>query len=149
MRYYLNSIRGRLALSYAAIALLAAFSLGLVLRTVLRSYYDAQEERYLHESAMRIGAITAQLMDEHVPAPLMQDQSISWSFFLQSRVRIEEPSGRVIADSGVPNNRQVIFYTSALSGSRSVPAPGMLPGDPSGSFKIQINQKESVPVGEG
>ena len=53
MRYYhVNSIRWRLAFSYAAIALLAAFSLGLVLRTVLRSYFDGQEARYLHESTL-------------------------------------------------------------------------------------------------
>ncbi len=150
MRYYhVNSIRWRLALSYAAIALLAAFSLGLVLRTVLRNYYDAQEARYLHESAIRIGAIAAQLMDKHVPAPLMQDQSASWSFFLQARVRIEDASGRLIADSGVPNNKQMIFYTSALPGSMSVPAPDMLPRDPSGSFKIQVIQKQSAPVGAG
>ena len=150
MSYDINSIRWRLAFSYAAIALLAAFSLGMVLRTVLRSYYDVQEARYLQESAIRIGAITAQLMDKHVPAPLMQDQSVSWSFFLQARVRIEDASGRVIADSGVPNNKQVIFYTSALPGSSmSVPAPGMLPRDPSGSFKIQVLQKESAPVGAG
>ena len=50
MPYHVNSIRWRLAFSYPAISLLAAFSLGLVLRTVLRSYYDAQEARYLHES---------------------------------------------------------------------------------------------------
>ena len=149
MRYYINSIRWRLAFSYAAIALLAAISLGLVLHTILRSYYDAQEARYLHESAMRIGSITAQLMEQHVPAPLMQDQSASWSFFLRARVRIEDPSGKVIADSGVPNNRQVIFYTSALPDSISAPAPGMLPGDPSGSFKIQISQSQPATVGAG
>src|SRR5690348_4104256 len=109
-----NSIRWRLAFSYAAIALLAAIALGLVLYTVLREYYDAQEARYLQQSAMRVGIVASELMDKNVPAPLIQDQSTSWSFFLQARVRIEDISGRVIADSGVPNNQQVIFYTSAL-----------------------------------
>lgn len=142
-----NSIRWRLAFSYAAIALLAAIALGLVLYTVLREYYDYQEARYLQESAMRVGIVASELMEKNVPAPVIQDQSTSWSFFLQARVRIEDPSGRVIADSGVPNNKQVIFYTSALPSSMSVPAPGMLPRDPSGTFKIQITQKESVPVG--
>ena len=35
-----NSIRWRLAFNYAAIALLATVSLGFMLRTVLRGYYD-------------------------------------------------------------------------------------------------------------
>jgi hypothetical protein len=89
----LNSIRWRLALSYAAIALLAAFSLGLVLRTVLRGYYDTQEVRYLQERAMQIGLVTAQLIDANVPIQLLQDQSTSWSFFLKARVKIQGPSG--------------------------------------------------------
>jgi signal transduction histidine kinase len=153
-----NSIRWRLAFSYAAIALLAAFSLGLVLRSVLRSYYDTQEARYLQESAMRIGIITSQLIDANVPAPLIQDQAASWSFFLQARVRIEDASRRLIADSGVPNNRQVVFFTSAVSGGSSVSAPAgtLVQGTdaplplpvPKGAFSIQIIQRQA-PVGAG
>ena len=149
MRYYVNSIRWRLTFSYAAIALLAAFSLGLVLRTVLRGYYDNQEARYLQDSAMRIGAITAQLLDKHVPETLMQDQATSWSFVLQARVRIEEPSGRVIADSGVPNNKQVILYTSARPAGIPVAGSETMSGDPNGTLKIQIIQEQSAPVGAG
>ena len=61
MRYPVNSIRWRLTLSYAAIALLAAFSLGLFLRSVLRNYYDEQEARYLQSNATRIGFIASRL----------------------------------------------------------------------------------------
>ena len=39
----LKSIRWRLPLSYAAIALLAALSLGIALLTTLRSYYRQHE----------------------------------------------------------------------------------------------------------
>jgi signal transduction histidine kinase len=138
-----NSIRWRLAFSYAAIALLAAVSLGLVLYTVLREYYDNQEARYLQESAMRVGIVASELMEKNVPAPLIQEQTTSWSFFLQARVRIEDISGRVIADSGVPNNQQMIFYTSEMSPRVSVPFSETAPG----SFSIRIIQQKSAPVG--
>lgn len=144
-----NSIRWRLAFSYAAIALLATIALGLVLYTVLREYYDNQEARYLQESAMRIGIVASELMEKNVPAPLIQDQSTSWSFFLQARVRIEDISGRVIADSGVPNNQQMIFYTSAMPERVSAPFSETAPKAPPESFSIQIIQRQSAPVGTG
>src|SRR5512138_2363191 len=108
----LNSIRWRLTLSYAAIALLAAFSLGLVLRTVLRSYYDRQEERYLQSRAIEISAIASQLLEADLPPTVIQDLSGSWSTFLQARVRVLNTSGNQIADSGVPKARQVFFIAS-------------------------------------
>jgi signal transduction histidine kinase len=144
-----NSIRWRLAFSYAAIALLAAVSLGLVLYTALREYYDNQEARYLQESAMRVGIVASELMEKNVPAPLIQEQTTSWSFFLQARVRIEDISGRVIADSGVPNNQQMIFYTSEMPARVSAPFSETAPMDSPGSFSIRIIQKQSAPVGAG
>jgi signal transduction histidine kinase len=144
-----NSIRWRLAFSYAAIALLAAVSLGLVLYTALREYYDNQEARYLQESAMRVGIVASELMEKNVPAPLIQEQTTSWSFFLQARVRIEDISGRIIADSGVPNNQQMIFYTSEMPARVSAPFSETAPMDSPGSFSIRIIQKQSAPVGAG
>lgn len=144
-----NSIRWRLAFSYAAIALLAAVSLGLVLYTALREYYDNQEARYLQESAMRVGIVASELMEKNVPAPLIQEQTTSWSFFLQARVRIEDISGRVIADSGVPNNQQMIFYTSEMPSRVSAPFSEAAPMDSPGSFSIRIIQQKSAPVGAG
>ncbi len=139
-----NSIRWRLAFSYAAIALLAAVSLGLVLRTVLRGYYDNQEARYLQESAMRVGIIASQLMEKNVPAPLIQEQSSSWSFFLQARVHIEDASGRVIADSGVPDNKKVVFFTSAMPPPLSVGGSVSVPAGSPQSFQIQVIQGQAA-----
>jgi len=142
----LNSIRWRLALSYAAIALLAAFSLGIVLRAILRGYYDAQEAQYLQGHAMRIGAITSQLINANIPAELIQDQSASWSFFLQARVRIEDTSGTVIADSGVPDNRQVVYFTSAVPFQIPIGGTVTSPVGVTESFEVQIIRGES-PMG--
>lgn len=125
----LNSIRWRLMLSYAAIALLVAFSLGLVLRSVLRNYYTEQEERYLQSNATRIGFITARLLEAKLPEQIIEDQSKSWSFFLQARVQVTGRDGRIIADSGVPEDRQMVFIKSSdpfeipFGQSQSAPAP--------------------------
>ncbi|HMB22161.1 MAG: sensor histidine kinase [Chloroflexota bacterium] len=123
-----DSIRWRLTLSYAAIALLAAFSLGLVLRTVLRSYYDGQEERYLQTRAIEISSIASQLLDADLPPKMIQDLSQSWSLFLQARVRLLDAEGHQIADSGVPETQKVLFIASEKP------------------FRIPVGESESAPA---
>lgn len=108
----LNSIRWRLTLSYAAIALLAAFSLGLVLRTILRSYYDTQEATYLQTRAIEIGSIASQLLEAKLPPKVIQDLSKSWSFVLQARVQVLDTAGHQVADSGVPSPQKIFFLAS-------------------------------------
>lgn len=108
-----NSIRWRLMLSYAAIASLAALSLGLVLRTILRDYYDRQETRYLQSRAGEIGLIASQLLDARLPREVIQEQSKSWSFFLQARVQLYDAAGQLVADSGLPQAQHMMFITSA------------------------------------
>jgi signal transduction histidine kinase len=125
----LNSIRWRLTLSYAAIALLAAFSLGLVLRGILRDYYDRQEERYLQSRAREIGAIASQLLDAGLPEEIIREQSRSWAFFLQARVRLYDTSGNLVADSGMPQAEQMLFITSA--------EPFTMPAEPIGESNVQ------------
>lgn len=110
----LNSIRWRLVLSYAAIALLAALALGLVLRVVLRNYYDEQERQYLRSRAVQISFITSQMLSSGVSDEVIQGQANGWAFILQARVRIEDVSGRLIVDSGVPEMQKVLFITSEI-----------------------------------
>jgi signal transduction histidine kinase len=107
-----DSIRWRLTLSYAAIALLAAFSLGLVLRTILRNYYDGQETRYLQSRAIEISSIASQLLEAEFSPQVIQDLSKSWALFLQARVRVLDAAGNQIADSGLPQPREVFFIAS-------------------------------------
>jgi hypothetical protein len=124
-----DSIRWRLTLSYAAIALLAAFSLGLVLRSVLRNYYDRQELSYLETRAIEIGSIASQLFEAGLPPQVIQDLSKSWSFVLQARVRVLDTAGNQVADSGVPEPQRVFFIASEkpfgipMGESVAVPAP--------------------------
>src|SRR5690349_22060890 len=107
-----ESIRWRLTLSYAAIALLAAFSLGLVLRTILRNYYDRQEATYLQSRAIEISSIASQLLEAELPEQVIQDLSKSWSFVLRARVRLLDAAGNQVADSGTPEGQQVFFIAS-------------------------------------
>ena len=125
----LHSIRWRLTLSYAAIALIAAFSSGLVLRSILRDYYDRQETRYLQSRASEIGAIASQLLDAGLPEEIIREQSKSWAFFLQARVRVYDATGNLVADSGMPQVKQMLFITSA--------EPFGVPGGPAGETHVQ------------
>lgn len=145
-----NSIRWRLTLSYAAIALLAAFSLGLVLRTVLRNYYDRQETSYLQSRAIEISAIASQLLEARLPEQIIRDLTRSWSFVLRARVRVLDAAGNQVADSGTPGPQQVFFIASErpfqmpIGESQVRPAPGQALSPNAGPFfQIQILNSET------
>src|SRR5215207_6363207 len=152
-----DSIRWRLTLSYAAIALLAAFSLGLVLRTILRNYYDRQEVGYLQSRAIEIGSIASQLLEAGLPPQVIHDMSRSWAFVLQARVQVLDPAGKQIADSGVPEAQQVFFIASErpfeIPAGQSVIRSAMGKGPQTGTstsdqfFQIQVLRSEDSPMG--
>ena len=144
MRYPVNSIRWRLTLSYAAIALLAAFSLGLFLRSVLRNYYDEQEARYLQSNATRIGFIASRLLEVNIPRQIVQDQSRSWSFFLQARVQVLDVNGNLIADSGVPQAQQTLFIKSAEPFDIPIGGTVAQPVHPGAFFQVEILRDEEI-----
>jgi signal transduction histidine kinase len=139
-----NSIRWRLTLSYAVIAWLAAFSLGLVLRTILRNYYDGQEARYLQRRALEIGSIASQLLDADLPPEMIQDLSQSWSLFLQARVRVLGVNGNQIADSGVPEAQKVLFIASEKPFQIPVGESKTAPVKSDRFFQIQILNGEQI-----
>jgi signal transduction histidine kinase len=149
-----DSIRWRLMLSYAAIALLAAFSLGVVLRTILRDYYDRQEATYLKTRAIEIGSIASQLLQADLPPQMIQELSKSWSFMFKARVRILDVAGEQLADSGLPEAQQVFFIASErpfqLPIGQSVvrPAEGgaqqAVPAGPGQFFQIQVLRSETA-----
>ena len=51
-----QSLRWRLPFSYAGIALLATFSLGLILLLTLRAFYTNQEKNYIESVAQEISS---------------------------------------------------------------------------------------------
>ena len=93
-----RSLRLKLTLTYAGIALLTALILGGILLGVLGSYYSRAEQDYLRASAELIAG---------EPLPFTsQTALIEWAqsaaLTTDTRVRVYEANGALIADSGSP-----------------------------------------------
>lgn len=95
-----NSIRWRLPLSYAAIALLTVLALGAVLLAILRGYYYRQELDYLTGNANAIGIEIDRLLENDLPLDALQSQLAGFAFLSQTRIRLLGPEDQLIADSG-------------------------------------------------
>lgn len=109
-----RSIRWQLPLSYAAIAFLAALSLGIVLLTILRSHYINQEREYLHEQARAYARFAGRLLEEGASDEQLADVIRRWGFLSDTRIVLTDDTGAVLADSGLP---QMVFV-------ELMPAPG-------------------------
>jgi signal transduction histidine kinase len=110
------SIRWRLPASYAAVALLAALSLGSLMLLVLNSYYTRQERAFLQSNAEVARSVVDQALQSSMPAQGLEDQVKGLAFLLQAQVRILDGSGSLLADSGVPDTNQVVSLSSSLQG---------------------------------
>ena len=108
----LRSIRWQLPISYAGIALLAALALGAVLISILRSYYNGLEQRYLQGNARQIGLAVGQLLQAEAPEFIIRDQVSSWAFMLQARVQLLDMQENLLVDSGSPDVRQVLIVSN-------------------------------------
>lgn len=104
------SIRWRLPLSYAGIALLAVLVLGGMLLFTLQNHYNRLERRYLNGTAHAIVpsvemlyADRAQLADD-----VFQTSADIFSFVVQARVRLLDVNRQVIADSGSMSEQDMI-----------------------------------------
>ncbi|MEQ8674264.1 MAG: HAMP domain-containing sensor histidine kinase [Aggregatilineales bacterium] len=107
-----RSIRWQLPLSYAAIALLSTLALGLVLLITLRTYYEQREIGYLDGNAETINTAVRQMIIDNAPRPIIESHIASYSFLSQVRIRLLEPDGEVIADSGIPNVRNNVSISA-------------------------------------
>ncbi len=104
-----RSLRSRLSLGYAGIALLTALLLGAILAVALPRFFAELEQGYLRNAsadALRrlgetggAGANGAQPLDQQVE--LIAESS-------QVRVRVMDPSGRMVADSGPPAETETV-----------------------------------------
>jgi signal transduction histidine kinase len=103
-----NSIRWRLPASYAVIALLAALSLGSFMLLALRSYYADQEHQYLIGNAIALQPVLEQVLHSDLPEGSLQDQITVLAFLSRVQIRLLDSDENVIADSGVPETRQVV-----------------------------------------
>jgi signal transduction histidine kinase len=93
-----RSLRFHLALTYAGIALLTAAILGGVLLSVLGNYYARAEDAYLKASATRIAGDAPPVGDAAQLTNWVQLAALA----TQTRVRVFDTSGKLVADSGSP-----------------------------------------------
>jgi len=112
----LKSIRWRLPASYAAVALLAALSLGAVMLLVLNNYYTRQEREYLMGNAIAVRSVVEQTLRSNLPDQVLQDQVKGLAFLSQTQIRVLNEAGKAIADSGIPNPSQFISLSGAPAG---------------------------------
>jgi hypothetical protein len=95
-----KTIRWRLPLSYALIALLTTLALGAISLTALQDFYLEQEEAYLRQNAAAISEQLASVLTEQLPIPALESQLKGFAFLSHTRVHVLDKTGAVIADSG-------------------------------------------------
>jgi signal transduction histidine kinase len=118
-----RSIRWQLPISYAGIALLSALALGTTLLLVLRGYYSQREYDYLQGNASAITSVMSNMSDEGMPTAAIQTHLETYSFLAQVRVRYLSLDGSVIADSGIPSERNFLTITARPEIVESQPTP--------------------------
>lgn len=101
-----DSIRWRLPFTYAGIALITALALGAVLLATVRAYYLRQERLYLLGNAQAISFALGRVLEDDLPPEAIQAQVEGLGFFSRTRVRLFDPQGQVIADSGPPQGER-------------------------------------------
>ncbi|MCC6803721.1 MAG: HAMP domain-containing histidine kinase [Anaerolineae bacterium] len=103
-----KSIRWRLPLTYAGIALLASIVLGAVLLTTLRGYYTMRERENLYGNAQLISEMVARSRARGSSDAVIAWQINTLSFISQARIQLFDEQGVSLVDSGNPAEKQVI-----------------------------------------
>ncbi|HVN55542.1 MAG TPA: HAMP domain-containing sensor histidine kinase [Anaerolineaceae bacterium] len=135
----LRSIRWRLSLTYAGLALLTALALGGVLLFVLRGYYADQERIYLRGNALSLGDAVGPILESNLPKDSLQGQINLFAILSQVRVRLLDENGKLLVESQKPAVEKGVFISAvsgpdilyrkpALEGRKSTPASPQSPG---------------------
>lgn len=94
------SIRWRLPLTYAGIALLTAIALGGLLLFTLRKYYNQREQHYLASVAPSLARQAGQMVDDQLSEDEIESAISLLAFIVQTRVQLLDREMNVVADSG-------------------------------------------------
>jgi hypothetical protein len=92
------SIRWRLPLSYASIALVTALVLGAALITSLYWFYQERERDYLRQNALLLTPVVSAAVVEGSSEQLLEEIG-RWAWFSQVRVRIWDAQEVLLVDS--------------------------------------------------
>ncbi len=116
-----RSIRWRLALSFAGLALLVALALGALLLGISRNYYRQQEQRYLSSNAYTISTLIATIVRQNPSLEDLQTQLEGLTFLTQTRIRLLDPGHNVVADSGPFFGAvEVLLFGNSIEGDQVV-----------------------------
>ena len=107
-----RSIRWRLPLTYAGIAMLATLALGLVLLVTLRTYYRGQERDYLLRNAEALGPSVSLLMEDAPAEDALRSYVAGFSYLSQTKVRVLDADRGLVADSGDPREAREFVNVS-------------------------------------
>jgi signal transduction histidine kinase len=146
-----KSIRWRLPLSYAAIALLAALSLGSVMLLVLNGYYARQERDYLLGNAQALQPMVENALQTDQP-DYLQETVRGLAFISQTRIRVLDEHGNVAVDSGIPNTDQLISVSGGVSSNVVIfSIPARTPNESGANLvtTVPLNEEPSVFVSGG
>lgn len=123
-KLYPYSIRARLPLSYAAIALVTAVAVGAVLLVTLRSYYAERELERMNHAGMSIGLLVEKMLEEQIPPDVLQARLDSIAFFSQARIKLLDADQKLIIESRT-NGVNMVSFTMPVA-SDVVPATSTL-----------------------
>ncbi|MBI5034514.1 MAG: HAMP domain-containing histidine kinase [Chloroflexi bacterium] len=104
-----KSIRSRLALSFAAIALVAAVVLGAVLLVILQDYYLRLEFDYLRGNAKFVSSLVVAMTSDKASHDEVQSQIENLAFLTQTRIQVFDTNQQLLYDSGSPMRVNVNF----------------------------------------
>ena len=109
-----QSIRVRLALSFAAIAVFAVFTLGVVLLVILTNNYSNQEQHYLRSNVRVISIAVRQMMSNKMSQEEVQPLLENLAFLTQTRIQAYDLDQQLRYDSGPLQNVEVTLAPSNL-----------------------------------
>ena len=95
-----KSIRWRLPLSFLGIASLTVLILGIVLLVTLRGYYQSVEMEFLRSKAEEIYSGILPIFEASIPSDDINVYLDNLSFLTQTRIRVQDPQGVLLADTG-------------------------------------------------
>lgn len=108
-----QSIRVRLALSFAAIAVFAVFTLGVVLLAILTDHYSSKEQEYLRGNVRVISVAVEHMMSSEMSQEEVQPLLENLAFLTQTRIQAYDLDQQLLYDSGPLQNVEVTLDPSS------------------------------------
>ncbi|MDJ0752617.1 MAG: hypothetical protein QNJ45_03800, partial [Ardenticatenaceae bacterium] len=103
-----KSIRSRLSLSHGLVAMFSTLLLGGLVIGSLATYYRWREAEYLADNGAAVSSLLVGLILESSDLELVEAQINIFSILTQTRVKLLDTSGLVLADSGSPNDQTAV-----------------------------------------